>query len=619
MVVIYDVCQFTRFNDWSVIYLSKIYGEIAGIRKSILNRLEELYEFTIPFGQVITSELAQQMVTLTTDLNREIAIYISRRGQITCVAVGDIYTVVLPEIDGRRSSNRLSGIRCIHTHPSGDTELSGVDVASLKEMRFDLMAALGSKDGVIQAGFGIITNIEKDNFNTQTVGPLSLEEFIELDITYLTAQIERQLDLNTKTSAIEETERAILVGLEKQGKWAIIDSLKELAQLAETAGAEVLGMTWQKRERPDSALFIGRGKVQELSLLRQEKNANLIIFDDELSPAQQRNLEKALGIKVLDRTALILDICALRARSHEGKLQVELAQLRYNLPRLGGQGLVLSRLGGGIGTRGPGETKLEVDRRRIRDRVSDITQQIEQIKKQRNLHRKRRENTRIPTVALVGYTNAGKSTLLNTLTASDVLAEDKLFATLDPTTRHITLPNGQQALLTDTVGFIQKLPHQLIAAFRATLEEVIQADILLHVIDASHPQYQEQSHAVYQVLRELKVDTKQLITVFNKGDKLEDQSIKDQLLKKENSVIISALSGTGTNTLLLLIENFIKQQTIEMHLLIPYNDSGVIAKLYDIANVHSTEYREDGIYVVISLPPDQMSYFSTYAIGAELS
>ena len=619
MAIIYAIYLFTRFNDWSVIYLSKIYGEITGIRKSILNRLEELYEFTIPFGQVITSELAQQMVTLSTDLNREIAIYISRRGQITCVAVGDIYTVVLPEIDGRRSSNRLSGIRCIHTHPSGDTELSGVDVASLKEMRFDLMAALGGKDGVIQVGFGIITNIEKDNFNTQTVGPLSLEEFIELDITYLTAQIERQLDLNTKTSAIEETERAILVGLEKQGKWAIVDSLKELAQLAETAGAEVLGMTWQKRERPDSGLFIGRGKVQELSLLRQEKNANLIIFDDELSPAQQRNLEKALGIKVLDRTALILDIFAQRARSHEGKLQVELAQLRYNLPRLGGQGLVLSRLGGGIGTRGPGETKLEVDRRRIRDRVSDITQQIEQIKKQRNLHRKRRENTRIPTVALVGYTNAGKSTLLNTLTASDVLAEDKLFATLDPTTRQITLPNGQQALVTDTVGFIQKLPHQLIAAFRATLEEVIQADILLHVIDASHPQYQEQSHAVYQVLRELKVDTKQLITVFNKGDKLEDQSMKDQLFKKENSVIISALSGTGTNTLLLLIEDFIKEQTVEMHLLIPYNDSGVIANLYDIANVHSTEYREDGIYVVISLPPDQISYFSTYAIGAELS
>lgn len=597
--------------------MTTIYGEVNGIRKSIINRLEELYEFTIPFGQVITSELAQKLIDLTNDLNRELVVYITRKGQVTCVAVGDVYTVTLPETDGRRSANRLSGIRCIHTHPSGETELSGVDIASLKEMRFDLMAALGRKDEMIQASFGIITNIENDQFNTQMIGPLSMEEFIELDITYLTAQIERQLDLNTKTSAIAENERALLVGLERQGKWRITDSLKELAQLAETAGAEVLGMTWQKRDRPDSALFIGRGKVQEISLLRQEKNANLIIFDDELSPAQQRNLEKALGIKVLDRTALILDIFAQRARSHEGKLQVELAQLRYNLPRLGGQGLVLSRLGGGIGTRGPGETKLEVDRRRIRERVNDITRQIEYIKKQRNLHRKRRETTRIPTIALVGYTNAGKSTLLNLLTASEVLAEDKLFATLDPTTRNITLANGQQALITDTVGFIQKLPHQLIAAFRATLEEVVQADILLHVVDVSHPQYQEQSHAVFQVLHELNVDIKQLITIFNKVDKIEDPNSVSALLKTENSVMISALHGHGIEGLLLLIENTIKQKTIEMHLLIPYDESNVIAKLYDISNVHSTEYREDGIYVSISLSPDQTNYFNRYAIGVE--
>ncbi|AJQ27642.1 GTPase HflX [Pelosinus fermentans] len=597
--------------------MTTIYGEVNGIRKSIINRLEELYEFTIPFGQVITSELAQKLIDLTDDLNRELVVYITRKGQVTCVAVGDVYTVTLPEIDGRRSANRLSGIRCIHTHPSGETELSGVDIASLKEMRFDLMAALGRKDEIIQASFGIITNIENDQFNTQMIGPLSMEEFIDLDITYLTAQIERQLDLNTKTSAIAETERALLVGLERQGKWRITDSLKELAQLAETAGAEVLGMTWQKRDRPDSALFIGRGKVQEISLLRQEKNANLIIFDDELSPAQQRNLEKALGIKVLDRTALILDIFAQRARSHEGKLQVELAQLRYNLPRLGGQGLVLSRLGGGIGTRGPGETKLEVDRRRIRERVNDITRQIEYIKKQRNLHRKRRETTRIPTIALVGYTNAGKSTLLNLLTASEVLAEDKLFATLDPTTRNITLANGQQALITDTVGFIQKLPHQLIAAFRATLEEVVQADILLHVVDVSHPQYQEQSHAVFQVLHELNVDIKQLITIFNKVDKIADPNSVSALLKTENSVMISALHGHGIEGLLLLIENTIKQKTIEMHLLIPYDESNVIAKLYDISNVHSTEYREDGIYVSISLSPDQTNYFNRYTIGVE--
>lgn len=597
--------------------MSMIHGELNGIRKSFLARIEQLYEFTVPFGQVITSELAQKMIEITADLNRELAVYINRRGQITSVAVGDIATVVLPEIDGRRSGNRLSGIRCIHTHPSGDTELSGVDVASLKQVRFDLMAALGQRDGIIQVSFGIITDIKNDIFNSETLGPLSLEEFIELDLTYLTAQIERQLELNTKTSAIAETERALLVGLDRQGKWAIIDSLKELEQLAETAGAEVLGMTWQKRERPDAALFIGRGKVQELSLLRQEKDANLIIFDDELSPAQQRNLEKLLGVKVLDRAALILDIFAQRARSHEGKLQVELAQLRYTLPRLGGQGLVLSRLGGGIGTRGPGESKLEVDRRRIRDRINDIAQQIENIKKQRDLHRKRRQTTRIPTISIVGYTNAGKSTLLNTLTSSDVLAENKLFATLDPTTRHIPLPDGQEALLTDTVGFIQKLPHHLIAAFRATLEEVIQADVLLHVIDVSHPQYKEQSQAVFQVLRELNADTKQLITVYNKADKIEDQEFLHNLLLKDNSIAISALSGAGTDKLLTLIQNVLKQQTVEVRLLLPYSDSHLIAKLYDVATVHSIDYQDDGIYAVISLPPDQINRFSTYVIGAE--
>lgn len=594
--------------------MSIIHGELDGIRKSFLTRIEGLYEFSVPFGQVITSELAQMMIAITADLKREIAVYINRRGQITAVAVGDVNTVVLPQIDGRRSSNRLSGTRCIHTHPSGDTELSGVDVASLKEIRFDLMAAIGQVDGTVQVSFGIITDIQNDIFATQTVGPLSLEDFIELDITYLTAQIERQLEVNTKTSAIAESERALLVGLDRQGKWEIGDSLSELAQLAETAGAEVLGMTWQKRERPDPALFIGRGKVQELSLLRQEKGANLIIFDDELSPAQQRNLEKLLGTKVLDRPALILDIFAQRARSHEGKLQVELAQLRYTLPRLGGQGLVLSRLGGGIGTRGPGESKLEVDRRRIRDRINDIAAQIENIKKQRNLHRKRRENTRIPTIALVGYTNAGKSTLLNTLTNSDVFAENKLFATLDPTTRHMTLPDGQEALLTDTVGFIQKLPHHLIAAFRATLEEVIQADILLHITDISHPQYKEQGQAVFQVLRELNVDTKDLITVFNKADKIENQETITQLLRLDNSIAISALSGTGTEDLLALIQNLLKKQTVEIQLLIPYNDNHMIAKLYDAATVLSTEYREDGIYVLISLPPDEINRFSTYVI-----
>ncbi|HEY3425604.1 MAG TPA: GTPase HflX [Negativicutes bacterium] len=598
----------------------KVYGDTSGLRKNVIERLEQLYETTVPFGQVITLELAQTIADITAQINREIAIYLNKRGQVTCVAIGDIGTVSLPETDGRRSQNRLSGVRCIHTHPNGNSELSGVDIASLKTMRFDIMAALGVSSGMVpQVSFGYINGVKNEKDETlkaQTVGPLELSEFISLDLNYLTAQIERQLETAT-TNTLIETERAVLVGLERQGMWAVADSLLELAQLAETAGAEVLAKVWQKRERPDAALFIGRGKVQEISLLRQELNANLIIFDDELSPAQQRNLEQSLGIKVLDRAALILDIFAQRARSHEGKLQVELAQLRYNLPRLGGQGLVLSRLGGGIGTRGPGETKLEVDRRRIRTRISDIEKEIENIKKQRNLHRVNRQTSGIPNIALVGYTNSGKSTLLNTLTSAGVLAEDKLFATLDPTTRRIALPNGQEVLLTDTVGFIQKLPHQLIVAFRATLEEVVQADLLLHVVDASHAQYQQQSDAVFRVLKELKADTKPTITAFNKIDKLENQHLTEHPFCQDGRVTISAVAGTGIGKLIDSIEEFLQQRTVDMNLLIPYNDSGVLSRLYDTAVVRSTEYREDGVYVAVSLSPNVSNQYSRYVVGDE--
>ncbi len=596
--------------------MAAVNGNINGLRKSIIERLEELYAVSIPHGQAITADLAQNMVQITEQINREIAVYINRRGQVTNVAVGDLHTVSLPDTESRRSKNRLSGIRCIHTHPDGDSQLSGVDIASLKEMRFDVMAAIGVNSGQsIEISLGFIIGITEEKFDVQTVGPLTSAEFTQLDFSYLIAQIERQLDIRSKSTGIDEQEYALLVGLEQKGTWEIADSLQELSQLTETAGAQIVGMVWQKREQPDAALFIGRGKVQEINLIRQEKNANVIIFDNELSPAQQRNLERAIGIKIVDRTALILDIFARRARSHEGKLQVELAQLRYNLPRLGGQGLVLSRLGGGIGTRGPGETKLEVDRRRIRSRISDIEKEIENIRKQRSLHRERRVSTRIPNVALVGYTNAGKSTLLNTLTAAGVLAEDKLFATLDPTTRRVTLNNGQEILLTDTVGFIQKLPHQLVAAFRATLEEVVEADLLLHVIDASHPRYQEQSDAVYKVLQELKSADKPTITVFNKIDKIENKHIIDRLARLENSVTISALANTDIEKLLAMVEEHVRPRTIDMHLLIPYSESGKLAQLYNSATVLSTEYRENGIHAVVSLPIELTKQYSAYAVG----
>jgi GTP-binding protein HflX len=605
-----------------MIHLPEVQGNLSGIRKSTLEILEGLYKAEVPPGQAVSEELAAVMARLTAQLGREIAVYLNRRGQVVSVAVGDTRTVALPDAVGRRAAHRLSGIRCIHTHPSGDSELSALDLTSLKELRFDIMAALAVDDSaaVSQVSFAYIAGWDgEEEAVVDSVGPLALDDFIAMDLAYLTGQIDRRLEDRGKAVSLAEKEVAILVGVERQSGWDVADSLEELAQLAETAGAEVVDRLWQKRDRPDAALFVGRGKVQEIAAARQEKGANLVIFDDELSPAQQRNLEQALGTKVLDRTALILDIFAQRARTHEGKLQVELAQLKYNLPRLGGQGLVLSRLGGGIGTRGPGETKLEVDRRRIRSRIADIEQEIGLYRRHRDLHRQRRQDVRIPGVALVGYTNAGKSTLLNALTAAGVLAEDKLFATLDPTTRKITLPGGQEVLLTDTVGFIQKLPHQLVAAFRATLEEVVQADLLLHVIDASHPRHQEQSDAVFSVLGELGAADKPVIPVYNKIDRLDNPRLKERLLRNPDSVAISARGGEGIPDLLDRIRVFLRRRSVDAVLLIPYSDSGVLARLYDLGAVNAAEYTDGGIRVSIALPPEEAAVFKQYLTTDEVS
>ncbi|MPL60565.1 GTPase HflX [bioreactor metagenome] len=595
--------------------MGKIYGDISGIRKNILHTLESLYDFPVSSGKFLTLEIIELLASLTEQIKREIAIYINRRGLVTSVSVGDLQTVSLPDTEERRSSSRLSGIRCIHTHPNGTSILSEIDVSALKLKRFDIMAAIGVDDGnAVDISFGYITNISDENVSTNIVGPMSIDQLLEADFVIFLKEIERQLVNGERLQSTGTIEKAVLTGLEQSGAWDIADSLRELEQLAETAGVEVVDVIWQKREKPDASTFIGRGKVQEISLLVQTREANVVIIDDEISPAQQRNLEQALGVKVIDRTALILDIFAQRAKTHEGKLQVELAQLQYSLPRLGGQGLVLSRLGGGIGTRGPGETKLEVDRRKIRARISDIKHDIENVKKQRDLHRKARQASKIPAVSLVGYTNAGKSTLLNKIASANVLAEDKLFATLDPTTRRITMTNGLDVLVTDTVGFIQKLPHQLVAAFRATLEEVVQADLLIHVIDASHPQHEEQSDAVFKVLGELNVNNKPMITVFNKIDKA-DKKVIERLLRTEDSVAISALTGEGIELLNKLIEERALPVVVDMKFLIPYNDTGVLAQLYNQAIVQSVEYREDGIYVTASLPIEKRNRFNSFMTG----
>ena len=412
----------------------------------------------------------------------------------------------------------------------------------------------------------------------------------------------------------EEQERAILVAVDT-GEYDAAVSLDELEELAQTAGAVVLGKISQKRPAVDKTTCVGSGMLEQIKNQAAALGANLLIFDHELTASQLRNIEEATDLAVVDRTTLILDIFAQRARTNEGKLQVELAQLQYNLPRIMGKGLILSRLGGGIGTRGPGETKLEVDRRRIRDRIAFIKDSIEKVRAVRTLHRIKRAKNQVPSISLVGYTNAGKSTLLNLLTQSDIYAKDQLFATLDPTTRQLILPDKHEAILTDTVGFIQRLPHQLVAAFRSTLEEVAEADLLLHVIDVSHELYQEQSDAVYKVLEQIGAQNKTILTVYNKIDKLpSENALAQRLAQQENSVCISAKSGIGIEELLALISENLKLKSIEVTLLIPYTESEKAAKLHTIGTVLEQEYKENGTFMKVRLASEQLEDFEKFII-----
>ncbi|HUV05468.1 MAG TPA: GTPase HflX [Armatimonadota bacterium] len=396
---------------------------------------------------------------------------------------------------------------------------------------------------------------------------------------------------------IRTTERAILVSLES-GSEEDRSRIEELKQLTYTAGADIVGEFAQRRPRPDIASYLGQGKAEELFTEVKAVDADVVIVNGDLTPTQQRNLEDVVGVRVVDRTQLILDIFAQRAHSREGKLQVELAQLRYLVPRLTGTGAVLSRLGGGIGTRGPGETKLESDRRRIRDRVADLTDEIEEVSQHRHVQKQARRELPFPTAALVGYTSAGKSTLLNTLSGSHVMVDRKLFATLDPTTRRVVLPDGWAVLVTDTVGFIRDLPHDLVAAFRATLEEVTEADFLIHVVDGSHAQMAAQMAAVGHVLAELDAADKPTMTVFNKSDLVADQYVLRSIVaERPNSVYISALKRQGISQLMAAISKLLQSLLVRMSLEIPYERSDLVSLCYDSGKVLKAEYTPTGILV----------------------
>lgn len=578
----------------------KVYGNTSGIRDTILEQIAALYDYKLSSDIFLGKELAEILADLTEKVGREISIYVSRSGMIVNVSVGDDKSVLMPQMRLSRNIDRLCGFRCIHTHPGGSGYLSEVDLGTLNSMRLDSMVAIGVREGIptsVYAAF--VGDLDSDRRVPLVFGPIRYDcipqhELLD-EIT--------NADVRLKTSAFsvleQEPERAILVGIDNNDGY---DTLEELKQLAETAGVNVIAVEKQRKRPVDNATYIGSGKAEELSLLASASEADLFIFDDELTAIQIRNLESILGVPVIDRTMLILDIFATRAISREGKLQVELAQLKYRLPRLLGAGIFMSRQGSsGVGMRGPGEKKLEIDRRRIRRRIFELEQDLSEIEKQRGLRRTARKRSDIPMVALVGYTNAGKSTLLNALSGSDVLAEDKLFATLDPVVRRITLPNGTECLLSDTVGFINKLPHDLVQAFHSTLEEVREADLILHVIDLSSPYYEVQSRVVNQVLETLGACNTPCIDVYNKSD-LSDASF----ISHNRSVLISAKTGSNLDVLLSRIESELNSAQVRIEITIPYDQYDVVNVIRENGRILSEIHAQEGTHIVALFESDRL-------------
>lgn len=503
-----------------------IFGDLSGIRLTQREELKSLSLIRTEHPELINEVLLEGICSLTSKWHKEVALHINRSGRVSGAAVGQHASVKLPPVRSREA-NRL---RCIHTHPGGNYRLSSVDLSALESLSLESMTSIGVLNGQITgAELAILT--DAGTINTIELSPKKLKilNYDEL----LTKSFTRSAVI---TRSLPEEERAFLVSVEKEE--LAEELLAELAELARSAGVKVAGQIFQSKRFGSTSSYLGKGKLEELNQHLQNTHANVLICDDELTPAQLRNLEESTGIKVLDRTGLILDIFAQRAKSKEGKLQVELAQLQYLLPRLSGQGQALSRLGGGVGTRGPGESKLEMDKRRVRQRVHFLEQQLQNVRKHRMTQRLQRIRSGLPLIALVGYTNAGKTTFLQKAMeqtrakGENLFGENKLFATLDPTVRSLNIRPDRQILMSDTVGFIQKLPHQLLNAFLATLEEVQNADLLLHILDASHPQALEHADTVHTILKELNCNDKPTITILNKIDKVKQSTDLNRLAQQ---------------------------------------------------------------------------------------
>ena len=576
--------------------MPEIHGNTEGIRKTVLDELTTLYDVQLEPGQFMPQDLLQSLCGYSASMNREIAVYITRFGEVADVLIGRADSIDLPDLRLRRGERRLSMVRCVHTHPRATGELSDVDVSALLSMRFDAMCAVGVSED------GRPTSVQCAFLDAESEGHVRRTELISarcLPQEEWLAEIERTDAAYRAANPATRTgrERAVLVGIESE------ESLDELEELAKTAGAETVLRVLQKRPKPDPVFCVGKGKAEELSLRCQAAQADLVIFDEELSGVMQKNLEETLRLKVVDRTALILDIFATRASTREGKLQVEMAQLRYRSQRLLGQGLVLSRLAGGIGTRGPGESKLEVNRRRIRERLTDLERELEQIERQRGLRRQSREKNGVPIVALVGYTNAGKSTLFNRLTGADVYVENQLFATLDSVSRPIELPHGGKALLVDTVGFIRKLPHELVKAFRATLEEARLADVLIMVLDGADAQMEGRRRTVEEVLDSLGATEAPRVEAVNKCD-----LIAPDAQSLPGALYISASTGENVEKLLLRVESELEAGAQEVRLLIPFSRYALVSRLHAMGGVLEQRHSEEGVEMRMRMTPQNVKF-----------
>ena len=572
----------------------EIHGNVGGIRDSVLNEMLQLYCMEMSADEFLSDEICDALVRFTSIINREVLIYVSRSGKIEDVRVGDDHSVHMDEMRLVRNIDRLSGVRCIHTHPNETGYLSDVDLGSLNALRLDSMCAIGVKEGRASSVYAaFIGDMEGEERKPVWFGPMRAHHLPQRQLLDAITEADKRLLSDTYNIVEIKPDRAVLAGIEGAENY---DTLSELAELCKTAGIKVVAKEQQRKRSVDPATYIGSGKAEELALTASAVEADIFVFDDELTAIQLRNLEQILGLPIIDRTMLILDIFAQRAQSREGKLQVELAQLQYRMPRLLGMGKVLSRQGSsGVGMRGPGEKKLEIDRRRIRRRIYELEQELAEIEKQRGLRRAKRAANPIPVVALVGYTNAGKSTLLNLLSGSDALAEDKLFATLDPIVRRVCLPNGSECLLSDTVGFINKLPHDLVDAFRSTLDEVCGADLILHVVDCASDYYEVQMRVVEDVLGSLGALETPRIEVYNKIDKPEAKP------RNNGGIAVSAIDGTGIDTLLHAIEDTLSKTQVRLEIVVPYEKYAALETIRQTATILSESHEEDGTHLTLLL------------------